>query len=116
MSLCRVARGAGMGLRIRGIGLEDRLALELAIGPLAAVRKVFLPVLPIRIGLLKHSQNLHIPRLRIAPVGLRLDVGPPHVLLTLAEGPRGLAGHGATLAGNATINVEDERELPLRKT
>src|SRR6185295_4649123 len=37
------------------------------------------------------------------------------MLLTLAERPGGLAGHGAALAGDAAVDVEDEGELAARK-
>ncbi len=68
---------------------------------------------PSGVGLLEHLENLRVPALRVAAVGLGLDVGPPHVLLALAERPGGLARHRAALAGDAAVDVEDEGELPV---
>jgi hypothetical protein len=69
-----------------------------------------------RIGFFQQIKNLHVPELRIAAVGLGFDIGPPHMLLPLAERPGGLAGHGATLAGDTAVDVEDEGELTARES
>src|SRR5262249_35763537 len=84
------------------------------VGILVAIAPARVPDLPARIDLLQHGQQLRVPVLRIAAERLRLDVVPPHVLLALGKGPGALAGHGARLTADATVGVEDERELPLR--
>jgi hypothetical protein len=49
----------------------------------------------------------------IAAVGFGFDVVPPHGFLAFAERPGGFAGHRATLATNAPVQVEDKSELPV---
>ncbi len=101
------------GLEAGSSGLEDGLAVVLAVGADALLSVPPLPGAPVGVGLLQQLEDLHVPELRVAAVGLGLDVGPPHVLLALAEGPGRLAGHGAALAGDAAVDVEHEGELPL---
>ena len=62
----------------------------------------------------KHLQYLDIPVLRIAAIGLALDIVPPHVLLPARECPRRFAGAGAGLAADAAVDVEDGGKLPIR--
>ena len=90
---------------------EDTLAEEGAIGLLGVAIGRSAPMLGAGIGLFKLVQDLHIPMLWIPAVWLGLDIGPPHVLLPFGECPGALAGHGAGLASQAAVDVDDECEL-----
>jgi hypothetical protein len=57
-------------------------------------------------------KNLYIPGLGIATEGLGFHIVPPHILLTLRKSPSGFAGHGAGLAGNTTVGIENKGKLP----
>src|SRR5262245_600721 len=93
-------------------GLEDGLAVVQAVRP-PLVRPGAPPADPFRVRLVEHLEEPRIPLARIAPVGLGLDVRPPHRLLALSEGPGRLARHRAGLAAEAAVGVEDEGELAL---
>src|ERR1043166_2996075 len=105
------ALGADIGER----SLENGLAFELPVRAFEILsRSLGIPGLAARIQFFEQLEQLHIPMLRIAAIRLGLDVVPPHVLLALRESPGGLAGHGATLAANATVDVKNEGELLFR--
>ncbi len=89
---------------------EDGLAVEFAVRAFLAFSFV-VPGLAARVGALQQIENLNVPMMRIAAVGLGFDVVPPHVFLAAREGPGGLAGHGAALAADAAVEVEDKGEL-----
>ena len=65
-------------------------------------------------GLFQLVQDFHIPVLWIAAIRLGFNIGPPHMLLSLGEGPGTFARHGAGLAADAAVNVNHEGELFLR--
>jgi hypothetical protein len=63
---------------------------------------------------IQKRQGLDVPVLRIATIGLGLDIVPPHEFLALAKGPRTLAGHCTRLTGNTAIQVEYRCKLEFR--
>jgi hypothetical protein len=94
-----------------GLGcFEDRFSSELAVG-LLDVAWLAGPGLAARIGLLEQVEDFDVPMVGITAVRLCLHIVPPHVLLAPGEGPRGLAGHSAALATDATVDVEHEGKL-----
>jgi hypothetical protein len=52
--------------------------------------------------------------LRIAAVGFCFHIIPPHEFLALGKCPCAFAGHGAGLAGNTPVNIENGCKLSFR--
>ncbi len=94
---------------------KNSFPIELAVRFFLVSRGFTGPLLVTGIGLLQKIENLGIPELRITAVGLGLDIGPPHLLLAFAEGPSRFARHGATLARDAAVDVEDKGKLAFGK-
>src|SRR5690606_35156151 len=97
----RAARAVRTWILLRG--LENRHAVEGAVGALLRVGWRSSPDLASGVRLLEHVEELRVPLARVAAERLRLHVVPPHELLPLREGPGALAGHRAGLASDAAI-------------
>ena len=96
--------------------LENRLAVKLAVRSLRIGGRLSRPALVSGVGLFQEIEDLDVPELGISSVGFRLYIGPPHLFLAFVEGPGGLACHGAALAGDAAVGVEDEGKLTARES
>src|SRR3989338_3041769 len=95
---------------------ENRLAVKLAVRSLRIGGRLSRPALVSGIGFFQEIEDLDVPGLGVSSVGFRLHIGPPHVLLPFVEGPGGLARHGAALAGDTAVDIEDESKLTARES
>ena len=71
-------------------GLKDGLAVEFAVRGILR-RRLCVPGLAARVGVLQQIEDFHVPMMGIATIGFGLDVVPPHVFLAAREGPGRLA-------------------------
>jgi hypothetical protein len=99
----------GCQRRLAGTGEQGFLVIELE-----AFAEVSLCRAHAGLGLAILVAAAHLlPVLRCAITGGGVDLVEPHALLSLAGGPVGLAGHGAGLAADALVEVDDHCDLAL---
>ena len=102
-NIAKGAHGPVTGTVVFG-GLKNGLAAELTVPPHLAVG----------VFRFEHCKKFGVPIVWITAVRFAFHVVPPHVFLTLGEGPGGLASHGAGLTRDTSIDVKDEGKLSVR--